>query len=130
MGLARATIPVVQIPSFQHCPTQDSHSQRTHLEESSQPAVRVRDLHDRHSVRRQTVRCRFLSSQVRPSYRRTASVLRCYIRTVSQLWLVVFPSISNNAGPCQVFFLSFHSFFLFSLHTSPFTPASGLVRFL
>jgi hypothetical protein len=26
------------------------------------------------------------------------------------------------------FFLSFHSFFLFSTHTSPFTPASGLVR--
>src|SRR6516164_3995571 len=28
----------------------------------------------------------------------------------------------------KFFFLSFHSFFLFSMHTSPFTPASGLVR--
>ena len=31
--------------------------------------------------------------------------------------------ISNNAG-------SVKSFFIFFLHTSPFTPGSGLVRFL
>jgi preprotein translocase subunit SecY len=39
------------------------------------------------------------------------------------------PSLTMLAS-VKSFFLSFHSFFLLSLHTSPFTPASGLVRFL
>ena len=43
--------------------------------------------------------------------------------------LVPVPSLTMLAR-VKSFFLSFHSFFLFSLHTSPFTPASGLVRFL
>jgi hypothetical protein len=39
------------------------------------------------------------------------------------------PSLTMLAR-VKSFFLSFHSFFRLSLHTSPFTPASGLVRFL
>jgi hypothetical protein len=37
------------------------------------------------------------------------------------------PSLTIPAR-VKSFFLSFHSFFLFSMHTSPFTPASGLVQ--